>query len=274
MLFKVITIWSAAVVLFFSAVSLPANAQNVLNPSAMLQEQNTMSVLWYQNAGEAKALFYQGYNIAKLRLDDILGKKQWKKGLKPAIVLDLDETVIDNSPLFARKIMAAESIPYNWSMWVRRAEAKAVPGAIDFLKYADSKGVAIYYISNRKEAQKASTIKNLQAVGAPQAEAHHVLLKQKGEKGKDARRQHVANTHDIVLLFGDNLGDFSGFDRLSVSDRIKEVDKQRDEFGRKLIVFPNPMYGDWEGAIYNYDSRKTDAEKLMLRKKHLQFNRP
>ncbi|WP_223593008.1 5'-nucleotidase, lipoprotein e(P4) family [Neobacillus bataviensis] len=260
-----------ALTLFFTFSCDQAKSQTVINP---LQEQNTMSVLWFQKAGEARALFYQGYNIGKMRLDDILSKKQWKQGLKPAIVLDLDETVIDNSPLFAQKIMSPPSPYLNWGTWVERSAAKALPGAIDFLRYADSKGVAIYYISNRKEAQKASTIKNLQNIGAPQADAAHVLLKQKGERGKEARRLQVAQTHDIVLLFGDNLGDFSGFEGLSVTQRAQMADKQRSEFGRKLIVFPNPMYGDWEGAIYQYDSRRSDPEKAKLRKDNLEPFQP
>lgn len=263
-MYKKVTVWSFAFTLLFSLTSITAKAQ--IN----LQEQNTMSVLWFQKAGEAKALFYQGYNIGKMRLDDILSKKQWKQGLKPAVVLDLDETVIDNSPLFAAKILSPASAYLNWGMWVERAEAKALPGAIEFLKYADSKGVAIFYISNRKEAQKAATIINLQRVGAPQADAAHVLLKQRGEKGKEARRLQVARTHDIVLLFGDNLGDFSGFEGQSVTGRAQMVDKQRNEFGRKLIVFPNPMYGDWEGAIYQYNSRIPDLEKAKLRKDMLE----
>ncbi|MDN3018790.1 5'-nucleotidase, lipoprotein e(P4) family [Paenibacillus sp. BSR1-1] len=260
-----------ALTLFFSFSCDQAESQTIINP---LQEQNTMSVLWFQKAGEARALFYQGYNIGRMRLDDILSKKQWKQGLKPAIVLDLDETVIDNSPLFAKKIMSPPTAYLNWGTWVERSAAEALPGAIDFLKYADSKGVAIYYISNRKEALKAATIRNLQNIGAPQADAAHVLLKQKGERGKEARRMQVAKTHDIVLLFGDNLGDFSGFEGLSVTQRAQMADKQRYEFGRKLIVFPNPMYGDWEGAIYQYDSRRSDLEKAKLRKDNLEPFQP
>ncbi|CAH2713617.1 Lipoprotein E [Neobacillus rhizosphaerae] len=263
-----------AAVLALSLSAISACAQTGTSTPASLAEQNTMSVLWFQTSGEAKALFYQGYNIGKMRLDEILNKKVMKKGLKPAIVLDLDETVIDNSPLFAGKIVSREGFPLNWSLWVDRAEAKALPGAIEFLKYADSKGVAIFYISNRKETKKAVTIKNLLAVGAPQADADHVFLKQKGERGKEDRRGQVARTHEVVLLFGDNLGDFSGFDELTVSGRIGAVNKQKEEFGRKLIVFPNPMYGDWEGAIYHYDSIKSIDERLKLRKNSLQPFQP
>lgn len=239
--------------------------------AANLHEQNTMSVLWFQTSGEAKALYYQGYNIGKMRLNEFLCKQPKKRGLKPpAIVLDIDETILDNSPHQAWNVKAANGHFMNWDEWINRFTAKPLPGAVDFLKYAHSKGVEIYYISNRKEAGKAATIRNLKQIGAPMADAAHVLLLQPGERGKENRRQQVARIHDIVLLFGDNLGDFSGFDYLSPAGRVKAVEQRKEEFGKKLIVFPNPMYGDWEGAIYNYNHSKSDFEKANLRKANLQ----
>jgi 5'-nucleotidase (lipoprotein e(P4) family) len=236
-----------------------------------LSEQNTMSVLWFQRAGEAKGLYYQGYNIGRMRLDEYMSKK--RNGLKPAIVLDIDETILNNSPYQAWYVMAGRKIPFNWNEWFIRAEAKPLPGAIEFLQHANSLGVEIYYISNRYQSQKDATIKNLQGVGAPQADLDHVLLKLPNEIGKESRRLEVAKTHEIVLFFGDNLGDFSGFDLLSVSKRNQAVDIYREEFGKKLILFPNPMYGDWEGAIYNYNYKITEEEKIKLRRGFLEIYR-
>jgi len=267
---KKLTGWFMAVVLLLSLSSEHVRAEPAVTPTLNLYEQNTMSVLWYQKSGEAKALYHQGYNLGKMRLDDILSKRPKNEGLKPAIVLDIDETILDNSPHLAWFVLNGKGKSFNWSEWFSRGEAMPLPGAVEFLQYADSRGVSIYYISNRKEAQKEATMKNLQSVGAPQVDAEHVLLKQPGEQGKETRRIKVAKTHDIVLLFGDNLGDFSGFDQLSVSGRIQAVDKSKEEFGKKLIVFPNPMYGDWEGAVYHYNYRKSDEEKAKLRKQCLE----
>ncbi|MEH7356739.1 5'-nucleotidase, lipoprotein e(P4) family [Neobacillus drentensis] len=269
---KKLTGWFLALVFLLSltSVNVKAKPKPIARSSLNLYDQNKMSVLWYQKSGEAKALYYQGYNIGKMRLDEILSKRSKNKGLKPAIVLDIDETILDNSPHLAWFVLNGKGKPFNWSEWFNRGVAMPLPGAVEFLKYADSKDVEIYYISNRKEAQKEATMKNLQSVGAPQVDADHVLLKQPGEKGKETRRIQVAKTHEIVLLFGDNLGDFSGFDMLSVSERIQAVDKSEEEYGKKLIVFPNPMYGDWEGAVYDYNYRKSDEEKAKLRKKYLE----
>jgi 5'-nucleotidase (lipoprotein e(P4) family) len=259
--------------LSFSIFNYHAAASPTLAPSVKQQDPNTMSVLWYQTSGEAKALYYQGYTIGKWRLDEILAHRP-QNMRKPAIVLDIDETILDNSPCLALNVKTGKAFPANWNEWVNQAIAKPVPGAIEFLKYADSKGIQIYYISNRNENQKKATIRNLKQVGAPMADSKHVLLQQKEEKGKEARRMQVARTYDIVLLFGDNLGDFSGFDHLTPSQRVKAVDKQKEDFGKKLIVFPNPMYGDWEASIYHYDLNKTDAEKAKLRKENLQPFQP
>lgn len=257
-------------VMFLAFFSMNTKAQQAAAPPVHLPEQNTMSVLWFQTSGEAKALYYQGYNIGKMRLKEYLNSKIRKKRLKPAVILDIDETIIDNSPQQAWNIKKGKENPLSWSGWVNLAKAKPLPGAVDFLKYANSMGIDIYYISNRKETKKAVTIRNLQQIGAPQAVENHVLLRRPNERGKETRRTKVAETHDIILLFGDNLGDFSGFDNLPAAERIEAAESRKEEFGKKLIVFPNPMYGDWEGAIYNNNSTLSDAQKDKLRKEGLQ----
>ncbi|NRD78316.1 5'-nucleotidase, lipoprotein e(P4) family [Bacillus sp. BRMEA1] len=271
---KQLIAWLFIVMFTFSTDIIPASAQNLVSTANDLQEQNTMSVLWFQTAGEAKALYYQGYNIGKMRLDQFLKEKSQSQALKPAIVLDIDETVLDNSPYQARRVLTGKGDPIDWSDWFIRAEAKPLPGALEFLKYANAKGIEIFYISNRREAQKEATIKNLKKVGAPYADPEHVLLLSDREVGKETRRSYVAKTHQIILFFGDNLSDFSGFDELTASDRCLGVDRQKEEFGKKLIVFPNPMYGDWEAAIYRYNYRKSKEEMMKLRKENLQSYQP
>ncbi|MCY9023596.1 5'-nucleotidase, lipoprotein e(P4) family [Priestia megaterium] len=219
-------------------------------PAQHLADQQIMADAWYQTSGEMKALYYQGYNTGKLRLD---------------------ETVLDNSPFQASAIKTGKGFPYKWDEWVQAEKAKAVPGAVDFLTYADQKGVDIYYISGRTTSQLEATIKNLKNLHIPQATKDHVLLTGPKDEGKETRRQKVATNHNVVLLFGDNLSDFSGFDKKSITDRNKLVEEQKETFGQKLIVFPNPMYGDWEGAIYNYDYSISDKQKDKLRREQLQY---
>ncbi|TCP30830.1 acid phosphatase [Scopulibacillus darangshiensis] len=233
-------------------------------------EEAIMADDWYQTSGEAEALYYQGYNIGKMKLDEALKKGT---GKKPAIILDLDETVIDNSPWDAYVAKEGKSFPYKWDEWVNAAKAKAVPGAVDFLNYADKKGVDIYYVSDRSTDQLDATIKNLKRDHIPQANKDHVFLKDHNEHGKQARRDRVAKSHDILLYFGDNLSDFPGFDMKSLKGRNKAVEDEGNKFGDKFVVFPNPMYGNWEDALYGFKD-KSAKEKIKDRKDHLNYFQP
>jgi 5'-nucleotidase (lipoprotein e(P4) family) len=252
----------ALTLFFFSLIGCQSLQTQPKQPSS-LTEQQVMADVWYQTAGEVKALYHQGYNIGKMKLDTALAKGTEKKA---AIVLDLDETVVDNSPYQAMTVKTRKEYPYKWEEWIQQAKAEALPGAVSFLQYANEKGVAIYYISNRKQSQLDATLQNLQKLNIPQADKEHVLLQGKEEKGKEERRKKVASEHDIVLFFGDNLSDFTGFDEKSVQDRNQAVEEIHEVFGEKFIMLPNPMYGDWESALYQYDFKKSDTEKDKIRK--------
>lgn len=228
-------------------------------------------VLYMQKAAEYRALCLQAFNLARLRLDADLDKKNIKKLPKAdrkrprAIIVDIDETVLDNSPSQASGIRTGRAFNTNdWYAWGEMRKAKAIPGAVDFLNYAVAKGVKIFFISNRDEVQKAATIENLQKVGFKDVSAENVMLRTK-ESSKDARRDAVGQKFRIVMLAGDNLDDFtSAFERKSVADRFAEVERVHDEWGRKFIVLPNAMYGTWENAIYEYQ-RLTEAQKAEKR---------
>ena len=221
-----------------------------------------MAAAWYQTSAEARALFYQAYNIARIKLDMALESRDPQK--KYAVIVDIDETVLDNSPHQAKLIKTGEKFPAYWYEWTALGKAKPLPGAKEFLTYAVSKGVDVFYVSNRREREKKGTLRNLIFYKFPQATDDHIYLR-KNESGKKSRRATITKTHTIVLLIGDNLNDFSEiFEKESVSDRAASVDKLRKEFGNKFIVTPNPMYGEWEGALYNYDWELSSEEKNRL----------
>ncbi|MBA9041818.1 5'-nucleotidase (lipoprotein e(P4) family) [Bacillus aryabhattai] len=230
-------------------------------------EESVMSTAWYQTSGEAEALYYQGYNIARNKINIALERGTSKK---PAVILDLDETVLDNSPWDALQVKTGRGYPYKWDEWVNKAEAKALPGSVDFLKYANQKGLDIYYISDRTTSELDATIKNLNRIEAPQANKDHVLLIKTGEKGKQARVNKVKQKHDIVLFIGDNLSDFPGHKGKSLKERNKTVQDEKNSFGDNFVILPNPMYGDWENALYNFEN-KQNQQKADLRKENLEY---
>ncbi|MCL7763338.1 5'-nucleotidase, lipoprotein e(P4) family [Polaribacter sp. Z014] len=234
-----------------------------------IKEHTIQSLLWVQNAAEYKALTYQAYNLAQLRLDQILANNTSKKPI--AIVTDIDETLLDNSPYSGKQIELDENYTSErWTEWVKKENAKAIPGALNFFKYAQRKNVTIFYISNRSAEQTKETIRNLQLKGFPFADETHVLLKT-NSSGKGSRRSIVNKTHEIVLLLGDNLSDFSSiFENSTTTQRNKNTDSLHTSFGNKYIVLPNPMYGDWETkGIYEGKYNWTNDQKDSIRHKKI-----
>lgn len=251
----------------FTAVS---DAQQAPQPAADLEYQ-VAAILYQQKAAEYRALSYQAFNLARWQLDSDLDKKNVKRLPKAernrprAIVVDIDETVLDNSP--AQAYAVKNHLPFNledWYKWGEMRKAKALPGSVEFLNYAVSKGIKVFYVSNRDEVQKQGTIDNLKNVGFADVSSENVMLRTSGS-GKEPRRKTVSDKYRIVLLMGDNLDDFSDvFERRSVSDRFSETDKAKDLWGKRFIVLPNAMYGTWENAIYEYQ-RLTEAQKAEKR---------
>lgn len=244
----------------------PVQAQEkTAEPS--LQDQYITAVLWQQVSGEYRALCYQAYNWARVAFDQQTAGPKKTKPL--AVIVDVDETVMDNSPYSARQIMDRLNYPSGWEDWTLSATARAVPGAIEFLQYASAKGAEIFYVTNRNVREKNATIENLKSLGFPNADTIHVMVKIT-QSGKEPRRQKVAETHEIVLLVGDNLNDFSDvFEKKTIDDRFKAVDNAKELFGKKFIVVPNAMYGDWEGAMTGYNYKLTEKEKDEIRRKWL-----
>jgi 5'-nucleotidase (lipoprotein e(P4) family) len=207
------------------------------------------SVLWYQNSGEMKALYYQAYNIAKLMLDKNLAGSNPK--IKKAVVVDIDETILDNSPCEAYLIKSGtKNFQAEWDKWIEKSIADTLPGALGFLKYAASKGVEVFYISNRSVSQIAITLKNLQKFKFPFADAGHMIFKSEKSGSKEKRRKQVSKDYEIVLLCGDNLGDFdAAFDNRDEMQINDSIFKHKSDFGKRFIILPNPMYGSWKKTI-------------------------
>jgi 5'-nucleotidase (lipoprotein e(P4) family) len=235
------------------------------------------ATLFMQKAAEFRALSFQAFNLARWQLDTDLDKKNVRKLPKGqrkrqrAIIVDIDETVLDNSPAQVADIKNHRSFNLpTWYEWSKMQSAKAIPGSVDFLNYATAKGVKVFYLSNRDELQKQDTIENLRKVGFKDVSAGNVLMREKDAAGnnistKTPRREFVSQRYRVVLLVGDNLDDFSDvFERKSVAERFAEVEKIKTEWGKRWIVIPNAMYGTWESAIYEYQ-RLTDQQKAEKR---------
>lgn len=214
--------------------------------------------LFQQKAAEYRALCLQGYNIARYRIENY----KPKTNKKLAIITDIDETLLDNSPYAVHQAyLGKEFESASWYNWTSMAMADTMPGAGAFLHFCASKNVEVFYVTNRDEKERENTILNLKKLGLPYADGTHMLTRQTTST-KEPRRQYVMKDHEVILLMGDNLADFSAlFEKKNMEDRSRQVNSFSAEFGDRFIVFPNSNYGDWEGSLYNYKYNLSQAQK-------------
>ena len=244
-----------------------------------LQAQSMLSVLYAQSSAEYEASNIQTYVNAKSALDRALNDVTWTAAIEqkdnfenkpPAIILDIDETVLNNVPFQARSIIDGQSYPTGWLDWMLEESSDAVAGVSGFLEYAQSKGVKIFYVTNRIAVAEDATRNNLKKLGLPLDTDRDVLL-MKNENGwtsdKVSRRKLVAKDYRILLLIGDQLGDFLPLDETTLElDARKELAETfKHMWGSKWFMITNPMYGRWEASIYNNDYPDTEDELMQMR---------
>ncbi|MFT2096928.1 5'-nucleotidase, lipoprotein e(P4) family [Marinomonas sp. 2405UD66-6] len=230
-----------------------------------LNEQSVLAATWMQSSGEFKALSYQAFNLAKMQFDAFSDAYTGSK--KIAVVVDADEAVIDNSAY--QTWLIGKDFGYSsstWAKWMEASEAKAMPGAKDFLNYVADNGGEVFYVTNRKIVGLEGTRKNLIELGFPNVDDAHLMLRT-STSNKEPRREIIAENYDIALFVGDNLNDFSSDFRVeTIEESHAAVEKNKDLFGTKFIVLPNPSYGDWEGKVYKGNWGASPAEKSQMRK--------
>ena len=245
------------------------------------QEQSMLSVLYVQTSTEFAANNIQTFNNASKALDIALQDNTWTAALEqkgnfaskiPAIIVDVDETVLDNSSFQSRTILSGLSYPNGWAKWVNESNATAVEGVHEFLHYANDNNVKIFYVTNRLETFREPTIKNIKKLGLPFDDNANTLLMRVDENVRDKteRRKNIAENYRIVLLLGDQLTDFISTKEAYVfhSDRKKLAKKYSDMWGSKWFMITNPTYGRWELSIYD-QMPKSEDEAIQKRKETL-----
>ena len=232
-------------------------------------EYKVQAQVWTQNSAEYRALCFQAFNTAKINIDSYLSSE--KKYDRPlAIITDVDETVLDNSPYDGRLIL--EDVSYDresWVEWGNLEIAEAIPGSLEFLSYAYEKGIQVFYVSNRYSEQLESTVNNLKRLGFPNVSESTVLLRS-DSRSKSERRNSISDGHEVIMLIGDNLSDFNDEFEVKISEeRINYTNQMKDNFGTKLIVLPNPNYGDWESNGLFGGESFDNIEKDSIRKSNI-----
>jgi acid phosphatase len=248
-----------------------------LAPPATPGHDHLNATLWMQDSAEYRALLRGSYAQARRQLDLALASPDWDavvpaerglhsgfEALPPAIIVDADETLLDNSPFQARGIRDDQPYtPERWLAWSLERRARAIPGALEFTRYAADRGVTVFFVTNRLHAsERDSTADNLLALGFPVLPDRSNLLLKGDPRApasvKSARRGYVAANHRVLLMLGDQLGDFVDADETDRAARMNAVQAHDGWWGERWIMLPNPAYGDWERVL----TSGCDAEQL------------
>lgn len=233
------------------------------------------AIVWTMTSAEYEASVRMAYAMARTALDAALKNKKHSAALEqtgnfsklpPAIILDVDETVLSNGPFQVMLMTDTQTRPAEiMSRWVEQADAKPLPGAVEFIQYAQSKGVTAFFITNRNAEKEAATRKNLAGVGIHlPTEVDTVLLEREKPEwtgDKSTRRAEVAAKYRVLLVIGDDFNDFVPAFRVPMAERKALAEKEAARWGRDWIILPNPMYGSWEGASFGFDFRSTPDDR-------------
>lgn len=235
-------------------VAVETGAGQPCNPAHALVN----AVLWVHSSAEFRAASMQTYAAARRALDEALADKTRVGATEetsdgpdqpPAIIVDADETVLDNTPYEARAIRAGTTYDKTlWKAWTAEGAAPAMPGATEFLRYAQSRGVTVFYVTNRDEDERPGTRANLERLGFPLRADMETLLLRTSSSDKSPRRREVAKTFRILLLVGDDLNDFASMREAPWNERNALIETTKDWWGTRWFMVPNPMYGSWERA--------------------------
>jgi acid phosphatase len=245
-----------------------------------LADDDLNAVAWQQTALEYRLVAMQTFRSATAQLDRALRDKKWDalatderdrpaRGLPPAVIVDVDETMLDNSPYQVRLIREHRSFDeVTWAQWVREAAAKAVPGALDFAKAAARRGITVYYVSNRSADLSGATFDNLRSAGFPIADPSQFLglgtllpgCEQIGTE-KGCRRRLVGRSHRVLLQLGDQIGDMVSVVANTPAGRDAAMAPYLDWIATRWFVLPNPSYGSWEPALFNNDWSQPASER-------------
>ncbi len=243
-------------------------------------QDNLHSVLWVQTSAEYAATTTGIYAAATRALQDIVEAASGDTG-RMVVVMDLDETIVDNSRFKAHQLQANFGAPLRtWDQWMAMRNATAVPGALEFIGAAREMGVKVMIVTNRRCAvrtgddrvcpQEEDTLANLQELGL-RFDGDSIFLR--GERppercvdylsgvervsgawvsaDKASRRSCVMHDNDIVMMFGDQLGDFvTNPDNSTLDSREAAMNEYEDRWGKTWFLIPNPTYGTWLLLLY------------------------
>jgi 5'-nucleotidase (lipoprotein e(P4) family) len=254
-------------VLFLFVLVIPGCANLPTGQSGTASDGRLDAILWQTTSVEYRVLAQSIYGAAKSHLESALTDRQWTalpaqrenfQHLPPAVIMDIDETVLDTSRF--QSLLVKNGTRFSrtrWREWSSQNRPVAVPGAIEFISLAQSRGVTVFFVTNRDYATEPLTRNHLASAGIKLPDDIDTVLSQSERPDwgtdKGSRRNFIAKSYRVLMLFGDDLADFISEYRTSTQARMSEAMKH-NEWGTKWFMLPNPMYGSWELSLYDFNS--------------------
>jgi 5'-nucleotidase (lipoprotein e(P4) family) len=262
---------SALVGLSLALTSAVCSAQTTNGPSGTGTNNLLIAaVAWKQTAAEYRALYFQGYNVARMHLERAI--KERKPGDKPlAVVSDLDDTVLLPLPYWGHLINANKDFFEDpvWDAWIPKNGMVVAPGAQEFFKFAADNGVEVFYVSSRDQGDRTQefSVNHVRVAGLPFADNEHVTILRE-TSNKEKRQDEIAQKFNIVVFLGDNLNDFRRkYYTKNVDERLKLMEEDRAQYGHRYVLFPNPTDGHWMRAIFgDSEPPASDANREIFKK--------
>ena len=252
------------------AAAMPVLGQNATDNDRDIENNLMMAMAWKQTAAEFRALYHQGFNIARMRVEIALAQKE-DDSLPLAIISDVDETVLLANDYWGYLITQGQDFfdDASWDRWIEENRAVASPGALEFLNFCMSNSVEIFYVTNRDQGETTvqMAIENLNAVGFPLVDTAHMRVLRESSN-KELVQQQITEDYEVVALLGDNLNDFARrYYSTDMDQRMSLMEQDKDRFGRDYILFPNPTDGHWIRAIFGEsEPAATDENRDILRR--------
>ena len=249
------------------------------------------ATLWVRCAAEYKAITRQTFAAATRQLILAMASSDWTaipnddsatdssvlqgKPARPVcVIMDVDETVLDNSGYQRELILNNSSFTgESWSRFVNEKVSPAVPGAKSFVDTCRRLGVVVFFVTNRDFSLEAATRENLISEGIMMPSDPDLILckneRPEWTSGKSVRRDSIAEKFRVLLLLGDDLNDFLFVKKSNLQQRSQLAEKYQDYWGQQWFMLPNPDYGSWEIAVTSGSKNSTAAEKTRQKMKTL-----
>ncbi|MEQ9563136.1 MAG: HAD family acid phosphatase [Woeseiaceae bacterium] len=223
------------------------------------------AVAWKQTAAEYRALCYQAYNLARMRLDVELAAGH-RKPL--AVITDVDDTVLHAGSYWGHLVDIDRDFFDDdiWDQWIPRNLVTAVPGAQEFFRYCEERNVEVFYVTSRDQGESSFefALQHLKELALPFADREHLTVFRESSD-KTPARERIGESHEVVLFIGDNLNDYKrDYYVTGIDERLALMERDRDDYGRRFIVLPNPTDGHWVRAIFGESEPQATAQNLRI----------